>query len=35
MKILINKLKRAGKPAEKMQVSLPTILNVRGSSAKK
>ncbi|TFB28636.1 LacI family DNA-binding transcriptional regulator [Pedobacter alluvionis] len=35
MKILINKLKRAGKPVENMQVSLPTILNVRGSSAKK
>lgn len=35
MKILLNKLKRAGKPIENMQVSLPTILNVRGSSAKK
>jgi len=35
MKILLNKLKRAGKPIENMQVSLPTVLNVRGSSAKK
>jgi len=35
MKILLNKLKRTGKPVENMQVSLPTILNVRGSSAKK
>jgi LacI family transcriptional regulator len=34
MKILLNKLKRVGKPVENMQVSLPTILNVRGSSAK-
>ncbi len=35
MKILLNKLKRTGKPVENTQVSLPTILNVRGSSAKK
>jgi LacI family transcriptional regulator len=34
MKILLNKLKKSGKPVENMQVSLPTILNVRGSSAK-
>ncbi|MBT2562330.1 LacI family DNA-binding transcriptional regulator [Pedobacter sp. ISL-68] len=34
MKILLNKLKKVGKPVENMQVSLPTILNVRGSSAK-
>lgn len=35
MKILLNKLKKAGKSVENTQVSLPTILNVRGSSAKK
>ncbi|WP_029279057.1 LacI family DNA-binding transcriptional regulator [Pedobacter borealis] len=34
MKILLNKLKKVGKPVENIQVSLPTILNVRGSSVK-
>lgn len=35
MKILLNKLKKAGKNVGNAQVSLPTILNVRASSAKK
>lgn len=35
MKILLNKLKKSGRSIENMQVSLPTVLNVRGSSAKK
>jgi len=35
MKILLNKLKKAGKPVENTQVSLPTLLNVRASSLKK
>ncbi|MFC1225649.1 LacI family DNA-binding transcriptional regulator [Pedobacter sp. BG31] len=36
MKILLKKLKKGSKSSEKIaQVSLPTILNVRGSSAKK
>ncbi|MGM9479087.1 LacI family DNA-binding transcriptional regulator [Pedobacter sp. GSP4] len=35
MKVLLNRLKRAGQPVENAQLSLPTILNVRGSSVKK
>jgi LacI family transcriptional regulator len=35
MTILLNKLKKAGKPIENTQVSLPTVLNVRASSSEK
>ena len=35
MKVLLNKLKKAGQNIGNTQISLPTVLNVRASSAKK